>query len=211
MCVRIEIYPGGHLYLDPSNIGCNDTGTDPQPENILSSYVSASSGDDIFLFDDGFRVNRLSFTNVTFTLEVAVTSCLAPSTSPSTTPSIDPTSLPSAIPSVVPSLVPSVVPSLLPSNVPSVKYSGCIVSYKSWVGDGICNDDSSGYFTAECGFDGGDCDELVADYPLCTTGPRAWIGDCMCDVPLNVTECGFDGGDCDDSIVCVKKAKTRDQ
>ena len=63
---------------------------------------------------------------------------------------------------------------------------------------------------AECGFDGGDCEDFNAKYPNCTVSYPSWIGDGDCDSgdykpgiadwpefgDYNTAECAFDGGDC---------------
>jgi hypothetical protein len=82
------------------------------------------------------------------------------------------------------------------------KYLNCNVSSPSFIGDGNC--DGGDYNTAECGFDGGDCD-FFNKYPKCTAsylsrdgnGYQLEIGDGNCDGgDYNTAECGFDGGDC---------------
>ena len=81
------------------------------------------------------------------------------------------------------------------SNLPTE--SLCDVPRKKWLGDGIC--DGGEYNTAECGYDGGDCDEFNEEYPECDV-PDPWrVGDGNCDDDLNaperiydVEECGFD-------------------
>ena len=97
--------------------------------------------------------------------------------------------------------VPSTTPSLIPSVSPTPE---CNVEFPQFVGDGICDDDIPGYYTEACDWDGGDCDERNATYPLCP-GPLAWLSDCECDSTLNTTECGFDGGDCIGQSDCTLK------
>ena len=65
----------------------------------------------------------------------------------------------------------------------------CWVTNPHWIGNGNC--DGGSYNTAECEFDGGDCDCIV-NYP--------WrIGDGNCNGgSYNTIDCGFDGGDCEE-------------
>ena len=63
-------------------------------------------------------------------------------------------------------------------------------------GNGDCNGGS--YNTAECGFDGGDCDTFNK-YPNCDVSYPSLIGDGICNGgDYNTVECDFDGGDCED-------------
>merc|ERR1712127_667068 len=68
-------------------------------------------------------------------------------------------------------------------------YPNCQVEEPDRVGDGEC--DGGSYDTAECEWDGGDCD--------CHVDP-VFLGDGNCDgwiIPeSNTIECGWDGGDC---------------
>jgi len=65
-------------------------------------------------------------------------------------------------------------------------------------GNGDCNGGSYNYNTAECGFDGGDCD-FFNKYPNCDYAFSSLIGDGICNYGFyNTVECGFDGGDCED-------------
>jgi hypothetical protein len=76
-------------------------------------------------------------------------------------------------------------------------YPNCIVNSPSLVGDGTC--DGGDYNTAECGFDGGDCEDFNNKYPNCNVAFPYLIGDGLCDGgDYNTAECGFDGGDCED-------------
>ena len=73
-------------------------------------------------------------------------------------------------------------------------YPNCTVRSPDMIGDGRC--DGGDYNTAECGFDGGDCD-LFNSFPNCTAAIPFWIGDGYCHGgDYNTAECGFDGGDC---------------
>ena len=65
------------------------------------------------------------------------------------------------------------------------------------IGDGVCHGWAN---TAECGYDGGDCEE---DFPNCNPPTWIlidWIGDGVCDTELNNPDCENDGGDCDDMV-----------
>lgn len=86
-------------------------------------------------------------------------------------------------------------------------FPNCEVRAPAWIGDGSC--DGGDYNTAECGWDGGDCDALNAvlweKYPECKQGIHPGkIGDGDCDHGMfgkglslyNSAECGWDGGDC---------------
>merc|ERR1712127_1032142 len=67
-------------------------------------------------------------------------------------------------------------------------YPNCQVEEPDRVGDGVC--DGGSYDTAECEWDGGDCD--------CHVDP-VFLGDGNCDYWLpeyNTIECKWDGGDC---------------
>eukprot|EP00979_Chaetoceros_neogracilis_P009524 scaffold2166_cov144-Chaetoceros_neogracile.AAC.2 len=76
-------------------------------------------------------------------------------------------------------------------------YPNCNVQYPGWIGDGKCQKFGN-YNTAECGFDGGDCDTFNK-YPNCIAYPsRLGDGNCQNSGYYNTAECGFDGGDCED-------------
>jgi hypothetical protein len=82
-------------------------------------------------------------------------------------------------------------------------YPNCNVDYPSWIGNGYC--EGGDYNTAECGFDGGDCD-YFNNYPNCNAQPPWRIGDGYCDGgDYNTAECGFDGGDCDCNVPYPEK------
>ena len=71
----------------------------------------------------------------------------------------------------------------------------CNIAYPSFIGDGYC--DGRDYNTAECGWDGGDCN-LYNSYPYCHVDWPHQLGDGDCDNygAYNTAECGWDGGDC---------------
>ena len=74
----------------------------------------------------------------------------------------------------------------------------CQVSSSGWIGDGEC--DGGEYNTAECGWDGGDCDAppTPPGYPDCYVSHPESIGDGNCEGAFNFEECGWDGGDCEE-------------
>jgi hypothetical protein len=79
-------------------------------------------------------------------------------------------------------------------------YPNCDVTFPSFIGDGHCSTRYN-YNTAECGFDGGDCEEfnrVINKYPYCSVSTyKAYrIGDGNCNDDYNTAECGFDDGDC---------------
>ena len=68
-------------------------------------------------------------------------------------------------------------------------------SYSSTTSDDIWMCRKKKEWTAECGWDGGDC--VVEDYPDCHVNNPDWVGDGYCDGEnYNTAECGWDGGDC---------------
>ncbi len=75
-------------------------------------------------------------------------------------------------------------------------YTKCAVEYPDNIGNGYCTDFPP-YNTAECGFDGGDCD-LYNGLTDCHVDNPTNIGNGDCDdySPYNTAEYGFDGGDC---------------
>ena len=69
------------------------------------------------------------------------------------------------------------------------------MEYPHYVGNGRCH--GSGYNTAECDFDGGDCIDFNKKYPKCDVEYPYQVGDGHCHSgKYNTTECNFDGGDC---------------
>jgi len=63
-----------------------------------------------------------------------------------------------------------------------------------------------------CGFDGGDCDEFMEQYPNCTVREPWRVGDGKCDFgEYMVYECGWDGGDCLDEVYpdCQARGKSK--
>ena len=80
-----------------------------------------------------------------------------------------------------------------------LNYPDCAAaaSHPLKIGDGYCNHGYGGN-TAECGFDGGDCDDWNAKFSNCNTDYPMDIGNgsCMDNYGANTAECDFDGGDC---------------
>lgn len=76
-------------------------------------------------------------------------------------------------------------------------YPGCFFDGMNirWLGDGLCDGE---YNNAECGYDGGDCEEFNRRYPSCNVDSPNYINDGECDTfdNYNSVECGSDGGDC---------------
>ena len=69
-------------------------------------------------------------------------------------------------------------------------YPYCNASNPNKIGNGIC--DGGIYFTEDCGFDGGDCDDCNVPY-------KSWVGNSICDGGQYMTEgCSMDGKDCRD-------------
>ena len=69
--------------------------------------------------------------------------------------------------------------------------ASCGVDDLKLIGDGFC--DGGEYYSEECSWEDGDCDECVA-----TVGKSdlSTLGDGYCDLDFNVTECHYDGFDC---------------
>ena len=77
-----------------------------------------------------------------------------------------------------------------------------MVPEPKFVGDGLC-DNYEPYNTAQCGWDGGDCEKFPVN---CDIEDTYAIGDGNCNIEFNTTECLYDGGDCllkhdDDMII----------
>ena len=216
ICLKIEFFSGGMLYLDPLNLSCTDSDSlSPVP---ISSYFAAHdkyiefqpTGGQAWRGTFNFVTNStelefdtvsLNYDDLIFTAKTKIPSCTAPSASPSTIESASPSSFPSIHPSDIPSKNPSVIPTVLESDIPSVVPSQvptpvCNVEDPNKVGNGQCDDEPGKlYYTVRCDWDGGDCDAIVAKYPNCP-GPYGWLNDCVCDVALNTADCGWDDGDC---------------
>ena len=75
------------------------------------------------------------------------------------------------------------------------QYPDCSAYNPSDIGNGSC---SGNLNNAECGYDGGDCDDFNVKYPDCPAYYPSDIGNGRCDGDLNNAECGYDGGDCDE-------------
>ena len=77
----------------------------------------------------------------------------------------------------------------------AINYPDCKVQNPNEIRDGHC--DGGEHNTAECGFDGGDCDEFNEKYPNCNADTPFFIGDGRCHGgDYDTEECGWDGGDC---------------
>ena len=81
----------------------------------------------------------------------------------------------------------------------SVAKSKCQARDKTKLGDGTC--DGGEYNTAQCGFDGGDCEQYNAlveqGCPVPNNSDASRLGDGICDGGIFVAEgCDLDGGDC---------------
>eukprot|EP00979_Chaetoceros_neogracilis_P012553 scaffold3353_cov298-Chaetoceros_neogracile.AAC.4 len=120
---------------------------------------------------------------------------LPPSPMPSDLPSKQPTPSPTAKPTPSPTAKPTPSPTAKPSRKPTPSYPNCNVGYPVLIGNGVCQ--GGDYNTAECGSDGGDCDDFNLAYPHCNVDRPYSIGNGSCSgVDYNTAECGFDGGDC---------------
>jgi len=71
-------------------------------------------------------------------------------------------------------------------------------TFLSIVGDGICQfQKDQGLNVIECGWDGGDCEDLNERYPDCAVPEFSLLGNGKCDGnEYNSAKCGFDNGDC---------------
>ncbi len=84
-------------------------------------------------------------------------------------------------------------------------FSECVVPDQelSKIGDGDCFDIEP-YYTAECGYDGGDCGEpiKVDGFENCYVRSPILLenGYCSDGFPYNSEECGYDGGDCPEPV-----------
>ena len=76
-------------------------------------------------------------------------------------------------------------------------YTDCYVLIPSLIGDGNC-DNFLPYNHADCGYDGGDCEQFNERFPGCNASSTELVTDGKCQniYPYNTTECGYDGGDC---------------
>jgi len=194
LCLKIEMFPGGTVAVDPKNSDC--TPANSAPTSIVSYYDSAVdgtpydaggitfvpgplgangySGDFSFVEEDGetaFKTLYLDNPNKYFTGKLCVHSC----TAPSNYPSIHPTDFPSFTPSIHPTDIPSVIPSSTPSSQPSVLPSVLPSQFPSVA-------------------------PSVNPTPVCNVEDPSRVGDGWCDddLPLFYTDrCNWDGGDCD--------------
>lgn len=139
LCVTIELYAGGKMYVDDS--ACTEESTSVE---VFSSFTEATeegvayfeeagewSGEIAFANDPssteaGMSVWDLDFAAKTFIGKMVVPEgCFSPSSSPSSMPSTSsiPTDIPSVVPSqssVPPTLMHSEVPSMIPTTPPSI-------------------------------------------------------------------------------------------
>eukprot|EP01041_Mallomonas_annulata_P006613 gene6613-13390_t len=128
------------------------------------------------------------------------------------------TTSPSKTPSIYTSAPSTSTPSGRPSASPSLKPVRCNVLHPEWIGDHYCDNNSQGYNTEDCDWDGGDCCPATcgeystcgsALYPFACLDPLykncivpnpTWVGDHYCDGATpgdyNTAACNWDGGDC---------------
>ena len=190
ICLKMEFFPGGLIYVDPKNTNCSRDTTDPSSYQAITAFVG-SNGDSI-LFEANHSLNAfysgefdfvlqgsdvfVTFLTIdhmrrTFRGRITLPSCIAPSNIPSIVPSFLPTKIPSIHPTDLPTTVPSTSPTNIPSQVPSTIHS-----------------DLPSVIPSE------------APTPVCNVANIGYIGDGFCDddLPNYYTEkCNWDGGDCD--------------
>ena len=66
------------------------------------------------------------------------------------------------------------------------------------IGDGVCHFQIGvAPNTADCGWEGGDCEVLITEAPNCTATDPSRLNNGICDGENNIIECSWDGGDCD--------------
>ena len=193
LCLKIDMFPGGTVAIDPNNSDCTPANSNPTIVSYFDSATDATpydaggimfvpgalgvdgyTGDFSFVEEDGetaFKTLYLDSPNKSFTGKLCVQSCTAPSNHPSIhptdlpslTPSINPTDIPSVIPSSKPSSQPSLLPTMLPSQFPSLAPS-------------------------------------VTPTPVCNVADPLRVGDGWCDddqLLFYTARCNFDDGDCD--------------
>ena len=185
ICLKMEIFQGGVFSVDLSSQGCADTNSPSFQtisffQNITNNTLSFDKG------TLGFSGWSGHFTVVEDPTAIESETTLLSSSVVSGNTFFE------AELKISTCTAPSFSPSFLPSLSPT---PACNVDHPGWIGDGFCDDDRPGYYTEQCDWDGGDCDDKNTTYPLCP-GPLGYLEDCLCDIFLNTTECGFDGGDC---------------
>lgn len=136
-CLKMEMYAGGLLFLDTNDATCTAatmSSTAPSISDFKKTEGNSAVFDGMWSGTIVFNPNEdpsphldiklkeiaFSLSQSTFTIDLATSSCFAPSVTPSSHPSLSPSVLKSPTPSTVPSALPSIIPSDLPTETPSL-------------------------------------------------------------------------------------------